>query len=539
MTFNQQPPNKIERLRREHNTLNKLWNLYHQKWTKLGEDLAIENDTATKNKLEKQIKDAKTELNDIEIQLSNIESMLPQRQITQSRDDAILQESSNREIPEIDQEIEQVKEELRKVRKRPRISNLWSYLKDLRIKVCTRKNRLIILFVLVLCSGGAVFLPYILINFNPDVCQLPAADVSNIDFSPDGKYLATASLDKTVRILKVSETITDQKTKLVVACQEHTESVVAVKFSPDREYLATATLDSAYLWKVNDNHGIITLSKIQDLSHVDTPPNNKLQYRNPVVAIDFSSQDGKYLATASADGKIKVWITKTTEAKVLPTPPGQAKAYIVSVSFSHDGNYIATTDVNEIANVWELKADDGTLTPRSLLSIPNVTDVAFNLKNKENNIYFATARADGTVQVRDISNLNQPIPSLNHNTYVVDVSFSPGGKFIAAIGLDKKVSVWDRETKNSAIPLLTQESLKKNTNVAAIAFSLDDEYLAVAHTDGKVSVWNTINRTEEDSLTPQVKGLVTLAFSSTTNGEYLLAMAGVDGQIEMKKFKRK
>ena len=71
--------------------------------------------------------------------------------------------------------------------------------------------------------------------------------IASVAFSPDGKRLATASVDKTVRVWEVA---TGNE---VLSLKRYTDTVHSVAFSPDGKRLAAGGHDKMLkVWKLSD-----------------------------------------------------------------------------------------------------------------------------------------------------------------------------------------------------------------------------------------------------------------------------------------------
>nr|MDZ8042959.1 AAA-like domain-containing protein [Nostoc sp. DedQUE02] len=109
--------------------------------------------------------------------------------------------------------------------------------------------------------------------------------VRSVVFSPDGKTLASASLDKTIKLWN------RDTGKEITTLSGYNDLVMSVVFSPDGKTLASASWDKTIkLWNRDTGKEITTLR-----GHSDS-----------VMSVVFSP-DGKTLASASLGETIKLW----------------------------------------------------------------------------------------------------------------------------------------------------------------------------------------------------------------------------------------
>jgi WD40 repeat protein len=151
--------------------------------------------------------------------------------------------------------------------------------------------------------------------------------VSAVAYSPDGRRLATASSDQTV---KMWDPTTGQP---VFTLTGHDGIVTAVAFSPDSRYLASSAVNSVRVWDAPSGREVLVVKG----------------HTARVNCVLFSP-DGRRLVTGSHDRTVKVWDLATGLAML--TLRGHRDA-VVGLTFSPDGRRLASISQDGIVKVWD------------------------------------------------------------------------------------------------------------------------------------------------------------------------------------------
>ena len=273
--------------------------------------------------------------------------------------------------------------------------------------------------------------------------------VVSVAFSQDGKTIASASTDKTVRFW---ETATRKELITIPG-----DRVLSVASSPNGKALAFASNDhSVKLWDSSARKELTVLS----------------EHSGPVLAIAFS-HDGKILASASADQTVKLW--DTAMHNVLATLPSHSRN-IRSLAFSPDGTLAIAGE--HIVRLWN------TTTRRELTTITasGVSSVAFSPNGK----IFAFTGDDHTVRLWDTVAHKELAPLSGHSNSVSSIVFSPDGNTLASASEDKTVKLWDITARKEVATLSGHFAA-----ILSVAFSPDGKTLASASADNTVKLWDT------------------------------------------------
>ncbi|MBD2210977.1 tetratricopeptide repeat protein [Nostoc linckia FACHB-104] len=334
--------------------------------------------------------------------------------------------------------------------------------------------------------------------------------VRGVSFSPDGKTIASASDDRTVKLWDISG-------KPLKTLQGHSGSVWGVSFSPDGKTISTASSDrTVKLWDTNGK------------------PLKTLQGHSSDVRVVSFSPDGKTIASASSDRTLKLW---DTNGKLLKTLQGHSSD-VWGVSFSPDSKTIATASSDRTVKLWDT---NGKLLKTLQGHNGSVNSVSFSPDGKT----IATASSDRTVKLWDTN--GKPLKTLQrHSASVNSVSFSPDGKTIATASSDTTVKLWDTNGK----PLKTLQG--HNGSVWGVSFSPDGKTISTASSDSTVKLWDTNGKLLKTlqghsapvnslSFSPDGKTIATASSDTTaklwdTNGKLLKTLQGHSAPVNSLSF---
>ncbi|MGQ4646662.1 WD40 domain-containing protein [Lyngbya aestuarii] len=277
------------------------------------------------------------------------------------------------------------------------------------------------------------------------------SDVIRVSFSPDGKLVASASSDGTLKLWRLDG-------RLLETLEGHKEVVNSVSFSADGQTIASASADGTVkLWNLDGS-----LRKTLK------------GHQAAVLSVSFSP-NGQTVASTSADKTLRLW---NRDGSLRASLPAKAAA-IRDLSFSPDGNILALASLDGKVNLWSL---DGTL----IKTLEGHSDRVIGVSFSPDGQTIASASLDDTVKLwnRD----GQLLKTLTgHEDDVMGVSFSPDGQMIASASKDGTIKLWSRDG-NLLSTLQGHEYW-----VYSVSFSPDSETLASASGDRTVRLWSLHN----------------------------------------------
>ena len=330
---------------------------------------------------------------------------------------------------------------------------------------------------------------------------ITAGDYINaLAFSPDGHLLATADSGNTNTVRLWNPYIYRPLGAPIVTSRETASAATAVTsiaFSKNGKFLATADADgAARLWNAATEQPI---GPTVGATVVGYLAQNAALSLMAGVAI---SPNGKLLATSNHDGDVRLWSTATLQ------PIGktmQASNEANDVAFSPDGTMLLTGDGNGTAQLWSV----ATHRPIGTFAGPpgGIPDAAVSAFFSPDG-HIVVTFSDDTAQLWNVST-RQPIgQAITVGSTIADVAFNPAGTVLATADQGGTVKLWSVATQSQigiSIAASAPSSGVGSTSpsVKAVTFSPDGTLLATTGSDGTARLWDVATQRQiGPSMTP-------------------------------------
>jgi WD40 repeat protein len=365
----------------------------------------------------------------------------------------------------------------------------------------------------------------------------PGGTATAVAFSPDGRLLATAGGNGAIRLWNPAT----GKPAGAILPANPAGIVRGMAFSPDGRLLATADANPAASGLRYGSVGRWDLAAGQPIGSplpASSGPTPSSDQGGGVGSVAFSP-DGRLLASADADGTVRIWNPATgyLAAPVIRADrPDGLTAGVSSVAFTPDGKLLASADADGTVRIWNpatghlaapvIRAD------RPDVSVSGVNSIAFTADGK----LLASADADGTVRIWNPATGQPAAPVIRpgagdlagNTTGVTSVTFSPDGHLLASADADTGgiVRLWNPVTGHPVgRPLLADAS----DDAGALAFSPSGRLLATADADGTVRLWNVATGELAGVPIPVYGGGLAHAVAFSASGSIL---ASADDEVE-------
>ena len=356
-------------------------------------------------------------------------------------------------------------------------------------------------------------------------------------FSPDGSRVVTASDDATAQVW-------DARTgRHLVTLRGHDDAVTTASFSPDGTAVVTASSDeTARVWNAQTGEPIAEMRP----------------HTGSVLDARFSP-DGTHVVTADRGGHVRVWDARTGEQRAqLDNHRGSA---VTKALFSADGQRIVTAGRGSHAYVWRWQTREEPIdlvepTADGILDVDFSPDRRFmvmawgnaaavyeadtgrfvtELRGHTNSVKAARFSPDGTLIVTvgrdgrarlwDRSNGGLLAELVGHRDEIRDAVFSPDGHRVITASLDGTARVWE--------PALGQTLVRDGRRVRSAVFSQDGAFVVSAGQDGIARVWRVEGRREEATLIAEDAPPSPLADAVFSPDSRYVATADVHGLVRV------
>ncbi|MGW0791443.1 nSTAND1 domain-containing NTPase [Streptomyces sp. NPDC002911] len=280
--------------------------------------------------------------------------------------------------------------------------------------------------------------------------------VSSVQFSPDGRFVAASSYDSSAVLLWDAHTH-----RRIATIDGHGRPGDSVLFSPDGRTIVTSNYADrkTRLWSVRTH---------RQLASIDGG-----------VGLTTFSPDGRTIVIrGSQSSSVRLFDVRTHRR--LGTLDAGGKSEIRSVTFSPDGSTLATASGDGKLRLWDVSR-------RSLTAmLAGHTDLAQSVAFTSDGETLVSSGLDGAVMLWDVHTHRRLATLTGHVGGVSSAVVSPDGKTLATVGDDRAVRLWDIETHQRSAFYTGHTGV-----VNSALFAPDGNTLATSSADMTVRLWDT------------------------------------------------
>lgn len=296
-------------------------------------------------------------------------------------------------------------------------------------------------------------------------------EISGLQFTQDGRYLASASKDGTARLWEPASGVQ-------IARMQHEGPVIALAFGLDGNVLITASEDHTHrYWRIPSG---------DEAGRIDVP-------KNVGRVVAFSPNGGQAIIDANDDiwiAEVKTQLTRLTK-NAAEQDARKKFGFLFSVNvlaFDSRGRYLAAGFGNTVADLIPFQSQQfgaaiwDVTSKREVARFPAhsaVRSVTFTPDAK----YLVVGGADNRARVWHIEGKEQVLEVL-HDGSVATVAVSPDGKLLATGANDSTASVWDIVTGSEVLRAVDDGA------ITSVAVSPDGTLLATGSARGRIRVWD-------------------------------------------------
>ena len=300
--------------------------------------------------------------------------------------------------------------------------------------------------------------------------------VLTIAYSPDGRHVATGSLDRTTRVWNAD----GSQAEVFRIGSSHP---VHAQFSGDGSRVLTL-----------DDNGTVRLWRMG--AGGSATVFNPLDYTPNCATL---RSDGRWLVAGTKEGSTLVW---NVDAPQKPPSVLRGAAWVRHASFTPEGTHIVTASDDGRARVWSFDSDR----PMEVKVHHGLLEYA--IFEAAHHRIFTSGIGDTTQAWSPDGSEAEPTVLKGHQGHVVAIDFSPDGKRAVTASEDGTVRLWS--TDGNTPPLI----LRGHTaEVWTVAFSRDGAHIVTVSKDGTARIRNADGHGESVVLRDEAGPVIAVAFS--------------------------